>query len=45
MDNQQDKQDFIDIVKNVTEEIDDKGDKIIKSLCKNVYINGTIVDK
>jgi hypothetical protein len=45
MDNQQDKQDFIDIVKNVTEEIDDKGDKIIKSLCKNVYINGTMVDK
>lgn len=45
MDNQQDKQDFIAIVKTATEEIEDKDDKIIKSLCKNVYINGTIVDK
>ena len=45
MNNQQDKQDFIDIVKTATEEIEDKDDKIIKSLCKNVYINGTMIDK
>jgi len=39
-----DKQDeFIRLVKNVSDDIDDKQNKIIKNICKNVYINDKIV--
>ena len=38
MSNQKDKEDFIDIVKNATDDIDDKQHKVIKNLCKNVFL-------
>ena len=38
MNNQKDKEDFIDIVKNATDDIDDKQHKVIKNLCKNVFL-------
>lgn len=43
MNNTQDKDDFIDVVKIITEPIEDKEDKVIKSICKNVYVNENIV--
>jgi len=36
---------FIKLVKNVSDDIDDKQDKIIKKLCKNVYINNKIINE
>lgn len=43
MNNAQDKDEFIDVVKMITEPIEDKEDKVIKSICKNVYVNENIV--
>ncbi len=43
MNNTQDKDEFIDVVKMITEPIEDKEDKVIKSICKNVYVNENIV--
>lgn len=39
MTNSKDKDDFIEVVKIITEPIEDKEDKVIKSICKNVFIN------
>jgi hypothetical protein len=41
MSNQKDKDDFINIVKSATDSIDDKQDKVIRNLCKNVYLSET----
>ena len=38
MNNPKDKDDFIDIVRSATDSIDDKQDKVIRTLCKNVYL-------
>jgi hypothetical protein len=43
MENDNDKDDFIRTVKNVTDDIEPREDKVIKSLCKNVYINEKII--
>ena len=43
MSNAHDKDEFIDVVKIITEPIEDKEDKVIKSICKNVYVNENIV--
>lgn len=43
MNNAQDKDEFIDVVKMITEPIEDKEDKVIKSICKNVYVNENIL--
>lgn len=45
MENQKDKDDFIEIVKTSTDNIVDKEDKVIKTLCKNVYINEKMIEK
>ena len=36
--NEKDKEEFISIVKSITDPIDDKQEKVIKHLCKNVYL-------
>jgi hypothetical protein len=38
MNNTKDKEDFIDIVRSATDTIEDKQDKVIRNLCKNVYL-------
>jgi hypothetical protein len=38
MNNQKDKDDFINIVRTTTESLDDKEDKVIRNLCKSVYL-------
>ena len=43
MNNAKDKDDFIDVVKIITEPIETKEDKVIKSICKNVYVNENII--
>jgi hypothetical protein len=45
MENQKDKDDYIDLVKNATDNISEKDDKIIKTICKNVYINETAINE
>ena len=36
---------FIKLIKNATDDLDGKQDKIIKNICKNVYINEKIINK
>lgn len=38
-------EEFIKLVKNVSDDIDDKQDKIIKKICKNIYINDKIINE
>jgi hypothetical protein len=39
MNNRKEQEDFIHIVNNTTASVDDKEEKVIKIICKNVYIN------
>ena len=39
MNNRKEQEDFIHIVNNTTASVDDKEEKVIKNICKNVYIN------
>ena len=43
MNNSNEKDDYIQIVRNTTSDINNKEGKILKNICKNVYINGNIV--
>lgn len=37
---------YVQLVKNTTDDINDnKEEKIVKNICKNVYINGSIIDE
>jgi hypothetical protein len=45
MENQKDKEDYIELVKNATDNISDKDDKIIRTICKNIYVNEDSVNE
>ena len=45
MENQKNKDDYIELVKNATDNISEKDDKIIKTICKSVYINESSINK
>jgi hypothetical protein len=44
MEDPDDKDDFIGIIKATTDDINDKQDKIVRTLCKSVYLNNKIIN-
>lgn len=44
MNNPDEKDDYIQIIKHTMEDIDNREGKIVKNICKNAYINNTKVD-
>jgi uncharacterized C2H2 Zn-finger protein len=44
MENQKNKDDFIEIVKATTESVDDKTDKVIRNICKVAQLNEKIIE-
>ena len=38
MENEKEKDSYMEIIKATTDDIKDKEDKVIKSICKNIYI-------
>ena len=43
MENSDKKDEFIQLVKNTMDNVEQKQDKILKNICKNVYINDKTV--
>ena len=44
MENQKEKDDYMEIIKATTDDVTEKEDKIIKNVCKKVYINNNLLE-
>jgi phenylpyruvate tautomerase PptA (4-oxalocrotonate tautomerase family) len=44
MENQKDKEDYMELIKATTDSIENKEDKVIKNICKNIYIKNDLLE-
>jgi hypothetical protein len=44
MQNQKDKEDYMELIKATTDSIENKEDKVIKNICKNIYIKNDLLE-
>ena len=44
MENQKDKEDYMELIKATTDSIENKQDKVIKNICKNIYIKNDLLE-
>ena len=45
MSNPEEKDEYVQLVKNAMDDINDKEDKIIKNVCKEIHINEKLIDE
>jgi hypothetical protein len=44
MENQKEKDDYMEIIKATTDDVSEKEDKILKNICKSVYISNNLLE-